>query len=245
MQFDPESEIQTGSRRMQAVWLGLMAVAFLAVSIVAELLSHWLKLPMLPGAALLQAGILLVGLTFAWADGGGIRRLGLRGEWKGYDAAVIPGLIAINVAGSAITTILLQGTGAMDMEGQPITSVLRDLTRYEPGEFLLIAAALMLLVGLAEELLFRGYIITRLERLGLSMWPCILISALIFGLIHLPGYNFAASVSKAVWFGIPTAFYFWHRRNLGPLVIAHALMNYMGFVLVYFMLKFFPNLPMF
>lgn len=245
MEFESNPPIAPISPWRQAGWLGLMAVAFVAVSIAAELLTYWLKLPMLPGTAVLQGGILLVGLTFAWADGGGIRRLGLRGEWKGYDAAIIPGLIGINLVGSTITTLLLQGTDAMNMEDQPITHVLKDLTRYEPGEFLLIAAALMLLVGLAEELLFRGYLITRLERMGLSKWPCILISALIFGMIHLPGYNLAASVSKALWFGIPTAFFFWHRRNLGPLVIAHALMNFMGFVLVYVVLKYFPNLPMF
>lgn len=245
MQFEPETDQRPGSRWKLAIWMFVMVISFFVVTGAAEIITIRLGMPTLPGTAVLQAGILLVGLTFAWADGGGLRSLGLFGKWKGYDAAVIPGLILINVAGSAVVTLLLKDTGALDMTEKPIANLMHDLTRYEPGEFLLTAAALMLLVGVAEEALFRGYLITRMERLGLSMWPSILISALLFGLVHTPGYNIAAALNKAVWFGLPTAFYFWHRRNLGPLIIAHALMNYMGFVLVYIMLKFFPNLPLF
>lgn len=226
----------------RVLWLLGLVVAFFLGALGAELLGRQLNWPALAAIGLVQVSILTVGLLFAWADGAGVRSLGLIQAWKGIDPALIAGIIGLHWTGSIITGIFLQSAGQMDLEGKAVTSLFRTFTEYDPASFFLIALGLALVTGLAEEVLFRGYLITRLERLGLGAWSCILLSALIFGLIHWPGYGLWPSLSKALWFGVPTGAYFWYRRNLGPLVVAHALVDFFGFSLAYLIFKYFPDL---
>lgn len=236
MQGNLDPEVRT-NRIKTILWLVAMALAFLGVSFVTGWIATQFKLSLLASAAVGQVGILLLALVFAFADGGGVRALGLLTRWHGWEVAVIPGVIMLHFVGSAITSVIATLSGQMDPSKMEAMTVFQEFAKMDPGTFLGVALFLSILVGFAEELLFRGYVITRLERLGLGAWPCILLSALIFGLVHAPGYQLIASLSKAIWFGIPTGAYFWYRRNLGPLVIAHGLMDFLAFVALYVMLR--------
>jgi membrane protease YdiL (CAAX protease family) len=79
-----------------------------------------------------------------------------------------------------------------------------------------------------EELVMRGYLISRLERLLKSSWIAVLISALLFGSLHL--YQGAGQAIGTVVIGLVYAIAFCWLRRLWPLCIAHALTN-----LLYFM----------
>gem|GEM_PF-2416516 len=200
--------------------------------------ARWLHLSDLGATSLGQAGIMAIALLLPAIDRGGFRNLGIFGQWKGYDAAVIPGIIVLHFVGSMITVGIMYVTGNVDQsQSEGAMQVFSQFGAMDAGTFLYAGLGLALQAGIGEELLFRGYVMTRLERLGLGAWPIILLSALIFGLVHVPGYGLLNSLSKAVWFGIPTGAYFWYRRNLGPLMAAHALMDYMGFLLLFVILK--------
>lgn len=224
------------------LWLFGSVLAFLAAGLALQFLAVSLKLPPLGAVAMGQVGILFVAVLFAALDGEGFHRLGIFGPWRAYDFGIIIGIIGLHFVGSAITGALMMMGGQMDLEERAAGVLLKSFGAYDSGTFLLIALGLALQSGIGEELLFRGYVISRLERLGLTAWPAILASALLFGLVHWPGYGFLASMSKAVWFGIPTGAFFWYRRSLGQVMVAHASMNFFGFVVAHIASRYLPDL---
>ena len=82
--------------------------------------------------------------------------------------------------------------------------------------------------GFAEEVVVVGYLITRLNQLGLSRTQAVAVSSGLRGLYHLY-QGFAAGLGNDVMglvFG-----YFWSRTGrLWPLVIAHGVINTVAFV---------------
>lgn len=226
------------ARWKQGLWLAGMVVSFFVMSSIAHLIVRRFHLAPLAAASTAQVGILLVGLIFALVDGGGFRSLGIFTRWKGYDFAVIPAVILIHLVGSVIASVLMTATGHLDPNSMDVMSLFKEFGNLSFGQFAAVGGLLALQAGVGEEILFRGYLITRLERLGLGAFWCIVLSGMIFGLIHVPsGYGWIASISKGIGFGIPTGVYFWYRRNLGPLMAGHALMDFVAFLGLYALLK--------
>lgn len=105
-----------------------------------------------------------------------------------------------------------------------------------PVTFLL----MMALAGLTEEVMFRGFLQTRLERLLDSRWGAVIVTSLLFGLYHLPyaymnprwpSYgDWGAAWMAAMGNGVPGglvlgALYVMSRGNLLACVILHSLIN--------------------
>jgi len=91
-------------------------------------------------------------------------------------------------------------------------------------QLLLFVAGIPVSAGFCEELIWRGYVITRLEARGRGRWMVILLSAVFFALIHSPlhwPFTFL--------FGIVTGYYYVRERNLIPLMIAHAIVDFWSF----------------
>lgn len=239
---DPRPQTRWRGVVRRVLWLLFLVLAFFGATLLAQVAAHRLALPLLQRALLIQLTLLVLATTFALIDGDGLANLGLWGKWKGYDAAVIAGIMLVHWTGSVLTGVALMSADLIDIENKAIGTLFDSFAAMEPGAFLLLALGLAVVTGIAEELLFRGYVITRLERLHLGAWPTIVLSALIFGLVHWPGYGLLPALSKAVWFGIPTGFYFWHRRNLGPLIAAHVLIDFLGFAMAYVALRFLPEI---
>jgi len=87
--------------------------------------------------------------------------------------------------------------------------------------------------GFCEEVIWRGYIITRLEARGRRRWPAILLSATSFALIHglMPD-----KLLVTFLIGIVTGLYFTEERNLIPLMVTHAIVDLWSFGLFLFVL---------
>jgi membrane protease YdiL (CAAX protease family) len=80
-----------------------------------------------------------------------------------------------------------------------------------------------------EELFYRGYIIERLEQLGLNRYIAGLIPLLIFGFAH--GTNGWANIVLALALGaVLTLVYLW-RRDLVANMIGHFVVDFLGVVL--------------
>jgi membrane protease YdiL (CAAX protease family) len=82
--------------------------------------------------------------------------------------------------------------------------------------------------GFLEEVLVVGYLLTRLEQLGVKRWPALLISSVLRGGYHLyQGFGgFIGNAIMGIVFG-----WAWQRwRRLWPLVIAHSLIDIVAFV---------------
>jgi uncharacterized protein len=76
--------------------------------------------------------------------------------------------------------------------------------------------------GIIEELCYRGYAIERLATITGRAWIGGLISALVFGLAHIPEWGLGFALAADLPFGLlTTAFYLW-RRDLVATMIAHS-----------------------
>ncbi|HEX7342321.1 MAG TPA: type II CAAX endopeptidase family protein [Rhodanobacteraceae bacterium] len=138
-------------------------------------------------------------------------------EWIGFVYAVILG-VAVAVIGGMLTHLLAQG----HVVHQDVTVMGRHVSS---GKRLALAALVVCVVPVVEELIFRGVLLSGLMR-RLHVGWAVAISAVIFGCAHLPDFGFA-------WYAIPTLVILglvlaWLRlrsRSLWPSIVMHATNN--------------------
>jgi membrane protease YdiL (CAAX protease family) len=86
---------------------------------------------------------------------------------------------------------------------------------------LLIVNALVL-ASLVEELVFRGLLIPGMVRWGLGSWAAVLLSSVLFGLIHYP---YLDTVAPLVAFGVLLGYLYTKTGSLTLVILVHALFN--------------------
>jgi len=99
---------------------------------------------------------------------------------------------------------------------------------------ILLRIAIYIIISVpVQEFIFRGYIISRLEKIIKNRWLIIFFSALIFGLVHYPfGFHF---LTVATFFlGLFLADNFLRYRNL---YLSMGMHGVLGLFLVYFVVK--------
>jgi membrane protease YdiL (CAAX protease family) len=133
-------------------------------------------------------------------------------------------LIATSMLLTALALPLSVAWGA-DLANDFIESPYEFLYPSTPTEFLILAL-MSIAIGVGEEFAMRGYLIPRLEQLFHSSVKSIVVSSLIFASYHL--YQ---GIGATIWiFFVGLAFgcaFCWLRR-IWPLVIAHALMDFVA-----------------
>jgi membrane protease YdiL (CAAX protease family) len=144
------------------------------------------------------------------------RRLRLarpRSPWYGY-AVVVIGTLALAQLSSYVIELLGFGDTGVLEEFERAISGMR-------GAMLVAATAVIgLAPGFGEELLFRGYIHTRLRQ----RWPRLLaaaVSALLFGIIHLDLVQGTFAVALGLWLAEVAD----RTGSIWPCVVAHAINN--------------------
>jgi membrane protease YdiL (CAAX protease family) len=111
----------------------------------------------------------------------------------------------------------------------PSTPLPSFLAARSAAQFLL-AFLLVVIVALAEETIFRGYLILRLKAVTASPTAAVLLSAGIFSLGH--GYEGSAGVVTVGVMGAVFALvYLWRRSLVAPMMM-HFLQDFIGIVLV-------------
>jgi membrane protease YdiL (CAAX protease family) len=95
------------------------------------------------------------------------------------------------------------------------------------AEFLL-AFVLVVIIAMAEETIFRGYLILRLRAITASPAAAVLVSSVVFSLGH--GYEGSAGVVTVGVMGVIFAlFYMWRQSLVAPMVM-HFLQDFIGIV---------------
>jgi membrane protease YdiL (CAAX protease family) len=99
-------------------------------------------------------------------------------------------------------------------------------TLYHPGGPMGIVAMFgrAMSIGLAEELIMRGYLIPRLERLLRSTWSSVFVTAGLFALLH--SHQGVFGVWSAFLSGLVSGSFFALTRRLWPLVLAHGIFDF-------------------
>ncbi|MDR0522376.1 MAG: CPBP family intramembrane metalloprotease [Planctomycetaceae bacterium] len=104
---------------------------------------------------------------------------GIHFQFNGYQILTAGGAALILLAGYFILR-LLPFSGLRNIE-----QIVRDVFRqYMSGLSLQQLAAVSLLAGIGEELLFRGFMQSGLCKISLPAWLSILLTSLLFGLAH-------------------------------------------------------------
>ncbi len=222
----------TDSPHRRSVLVPLAAVVVMTSALYAgNGLAQYLHLGTAGMVALGELALLAAVLGFIAAERLGVRGLGLHGGWKAADSAYVPAQLVGHFVVSIALGLLLTRAGYLRTEPRAL-GVLENLAAQPVAQALAGALLVAVLAGICEEVAFRGYLIPRLESAGLPTVAAVTISALAFGLVHVPGYGWLASLPKLLSFGLPVGFYFAHRRSLWPVMVAHFLVDFTGLALL-------------
>jgi membrane protease YdiL (CAAX protease family) len=169
-------------------------------------------------------GLVALLLFFLWRNGESWNRLGWTFEngWKEIFLGAVLFVPTFFIAG--LIEGYLQAAG-FSAPKQPLPAFLEANGNAE----LLLAFFLVVVVAIAEETIFRGYLLLRFQGLKLGTIAAVLLSALIFSLGH--GYEGASGVITVFFLGTVFALiYLWRQCLLAPIVM-HFLQDFTGIVL--------------
>ncbi len=123
---------------------------------------------------------------------------------------------------------LEKGLRAMGLS-TPSTPLPSFLAARGMAEFLL-AFVLVVIIALAEETIFRGYLILRLKAVTANPTVTVLLSAAIFSLGH--GYEGSAGVVTVGVMGVVFALVYMWRQSLVAPIVMHFLQDFIGIFLL-------------
>ena len=112
-----------------------------------------------------------------------------------------------------------------------------DVEGFEPGMAKVLVLPLWLRIvsvvtaAVVEDALFVGYAFTRLTRLTGSSWLAGAIAVVVFSFLHFPHWGIGPALSYFVAIGMGMGFFAW-RRDLAANILAHMIVDGMGFVVM-------------
>ncbi len=173
------------------------------------------------GLAALLAGVpasSVALIAIAWVAARKPRREGLRlgpGRMPGREVAVMAvGALALSQALESLVLLLDLGPGPS------LEWITRTVASATPVGLAVAVVVVGLLAPVAEELFFRGYMLTRLR----AVWrpgPAILMSAVAFGIIHGEWVHGLLAAVIGVYLGLVTE----RAASVTPAIICHAVNN--------------------
>ena len=162
---------------------------------------------------------------FLWRNGEGDARIGL--TWKNGWSDVILGVFLFSVV-FIVAGFLDAFLRRLGFSG-PSTAMMKELMPRGMWQVLL-GVVLVTVVALAEETIFRGYLIHRLSNLTGSMVAAVIISSVIFALPHV--YEGVAGAITVGVMGLMFALVYVWRGSLVAPIVAHFMQDFIGIVLL-------------
>jgi len=145
--------------------------------------------------------------------------------------------IAAGIGAETLTTTFLPEPTA---ETQAIDARYSDRFKNIPGNlpvFLMWLAIAWVVGGFVEEMLFRGFLFDRFEKLfrgaPAAAIIALLCQAVLFGQQHFYYQGLTGWVATGVIAFVSGVLYLLFRRNLWPLIISHGLANTLGMTLLF------------
>lgn len=184
--------------------------------------------PMGPLAPFLISRIIFWCCLFAiWLYAVRVERLPLL-LWTERRLGIVPFIVSVillliaTFLGSAIVALLLKMTGLL----QKSVLIKWLLAMSLPLKLFAIVTA-----GVVEELYFRAYLMSRLQLYFKGPWPGIILSALLFGLVHA-GFGTIVNILVPFYTGLLFGWYYLKYRNIKVLIICHFLIDLISLVLL-------------
>lgn len=177
---------------------------------------------LLPALSLRALGAFAIIAILARRRGLTARSMGL--TWSGTPLNIVIGLavLVIVYALIAVTMLLLwflwpEVVGEMQENARRIMELVPNL---RPVEFVPVAA----LIGVYEELVFRGFLMTRLRRATGGWTIAVVLSTAVFTALHAFEQTRSALIVVAILSLVFSLATIW-RRSIVPAIIAHALFD--------------------
>jgi membrane protease YdiL (CAAX protease family) len=164
-------------------------------------------------------------LFFVWRNGESVKRIGwtFKNGWKDIALGVV--LFMPLFYGASMLENTLRAVG-FTVSSTPTPSFLVAKGMSE----ILLAFVLVTVVALAEEIIFRGYLILRFKDVTASTVVAVLLSAVFFSLGH--GYEGTAGVVTIGTMGAVFALVYLWRKSLVAPITMHFLQDFIGIVLL-------------
>ncbi len=215
---------------MVALGVLIAAGTMLTGTIIVAIFDPELDTPAARDAAQLVVALSLIGtaLGFALFDARG--RL-----VEAFGKLGLGGRVALGAIGLAVlawfTYLIFAGFLAPLLQPDQ-EDVTRDLgtNKDELGSVAIAAFLIVIAAPLSEELFFRGFMFGGLRR-TMSLWPAAVISAIVWGSLHLGAGNVGVAIQLAV-FGVILAWLYERSGTLWAPVLAHTINNTIAFVLL-------------
>jgi len=169
-------------------------------------------------------GLVSLIVFFLWRNREPIGQVGWTFARAWQDAALGAVLFVPMFFGAGSLEEMLKASGFSSPATPP-----RSLTPGSPAEFLL-AGVLVVVVAIAEEIIFRGYLILRLQAITRSRVAAALLSSIIFSLGH--GYEGTSGVITVGLMGLLFALVYLSRKSLMAPIVMHFLQDFIGIVLI-------------
>ncbi|MFQ5590412.1 MAG: lysostaphin resistance A-like protein [Phycisphaerae bacterium] len=239
-----------GSAQRSRVWADVALVAFAVVTldVVVGTVLHMLAFPSdaladIPEPAvkhalfapMLASRVIVIALSVTailWCRGQTLASIGLVSSGVVVDVLVGVAATAVAYALSFSWQLLVWTVwpGLLDQMSENAQRIMRLVPNPgSPVRFVPVALA----VGVYEELLFRGFLMTRLRR-GMGSWAgAVIVSTGVFTALHGVDQTAAALIPVAILSSVFSLTTIW-RRSLLPAVVGHSLFNLISFLVLYF-----------
>lgn len=219
------------SRKMQATEVAvflLLIVPSLVLSLFA-IRQGQLSFVLAATAAIFRdAGLVCLILFFLWRNGEDFNRIGWTWRHPAREVIIGVGCFVPVFFGAALLERVLLRAG-LSPPATPLPSFLNDKGPVEA----LLAVVLVTVVAVAEETIFRGYLLLRLQPILRSTTASVLLSSAIFALGH--GYEGTAGLSTVGTMGAVFAVVYLWRGSLVAPIVMHFLQDFLSIVLLPFL----------
>jgi membrane protease YdiL (CAAX protease family) len=170
-------------------------------------------------------GLVSLILFFVWRNGEPVAAMGWTFKHGRQDILLGVGLfVPFFFSADLLERALLAVGFSVPSTPLPSLTPARDTTE------LLLAVVLVVIVAVAEETIFRGYLMLRLQAVTASPAVAVVLSAVIFSLGH--GYEGSAGVVTVGVMGAVFALvYLWRKSLVAPMVM-HFLQDFIGIVML-------------
>jgi membrane protease YdiL (CAAX protease family) len=184
--------------------------------------------PPFPAVAVAQilhdAALVALVLYFVWVRGDGFESLGLRTRRAWRDVLLglvlyVPFSIALALLAALLAALGLPPT-------QPPAFLQPRLSPLEIG----LAVVLVVVVAIAEEILFRGYLLLRLRAVVGHTWSAVALASLLFATGH--AYQGIGGMIAVAYMAIAfSVVYLWRKSLVAPIVL-HFIQDFLGVVVM-------------
>ena len=223
----------TLTRRQEALELGvflLLIVPSLALSFVA-VRQGMLPFPLVAASTILRdVGLVALVLLFLARAGQSVAAIGWTPRTLGREIVLGVVLSPVLLIGAQALETLLRSVGL----STPRTPTPGLVPARTVGD-LLLALLLVAVVAVAEETIFRGYLILRSRRVLRSRVWAVVLSTVVFALGH--GYEGSAGVVTVGATGLVFALIYLWRQSLVAPVVMHFLLDLCAIVLLPVLLR--------